>query len=205
MKHALPRQVRTTQRSPPQSGTTTGTAVPLRISGRYGSSVTGPTQTFPPEPASVRAARRWLAAALSDRGLESASDAAASLVSELATNCVIHARTPFTVDVAQQGDVVRVSVSDSSPVQARMRSYGLDSTTGRGLRLVASLASTWGVEGDRGGKTVWFEVPAGTDDRPAVPWGDENMDAEALLSQYDDDAGDQAFRARLQSRVAWAA
>ena len=171
--------------------------------------MTGPTQTFPPEPASVRAARRWLAAALTERGLDSASDAAASLVSELATNCVIHARTPFTVDVAQQGDVVRVSVSDTSPVQARMRSYGVDSTTGRGLRLVASLASTWGVEGDRSGKTVWFEVTAGSDDRPAVPWDDETAgpDFDALLSQYgEDDVGDQAVRARLRAAAAgWAA
>lgn len=161
--------------------------------------MTGPTQTFPPEPASVRAARHWLAAALTERGLVSASDAAASLVSELATNCVIHARTPFTVDLVQDGDVVRVSVSDTSPVQARMRSYGLDSTTGRGLRLVASLASTWGVEGDRSGKTVWFEVTAGSDDRPGIPWH-KAADPDDLLSQYgDDDVGDQAVRARLQT------
>lgn len=167
--------------------------------------MSGPTQTFPPEPASVRAARRWLTTVLTERGLASASDAAASLVSELATNCVIHARTPFTVDVAQQGDVARVSVSDSSPVQARMRSYGLDSTTGRGLRLVASLASTWGVEGDRSGKTVWFEVAAGSDDRPAIAWHDDTTggDVDALLSQYgDDDVGDQAVRARLRAAAA---
>ena len=150
----------------------------------------------------MRAARRWLMTALTDRGLESASDAAASLVSELATNCVIHARTPFTVDVAQQGDVVRISVSDSSPVQARMRTYGLDSTTGRGLRLVASLASTWGVEGDRSGKTVWFEVTAGADEQPAIAWDDEaDGDVDRLLAQYDDDVSDHAVRAW----AAWAA
>ena len=195
----------------PHSGCPARTAVPRGIPSGYGASVSGPTQTFQPEPSSVRAVRRWLVEALSERGLQSASDAAESLVSELATNCVIHARTPFTVGVAQEGDVVRVSVSDSSPVQARMRSYGLDSTTGRGLRLVASLASTWGVEGDRRGKTVWFEVAAGSDERPGVPWDDESPDAdlEALLSQYgDDDVGEQAVRAHLPTtaaRAAWVA
>jgi hypothetical protein len=44
-----------------------------------------------------------------------------------------------------------------------VRQYSLDAPTGRGLRIVDSLATRWGVEpGDAGeGKTVWFEVDTG--------------------------------------------
>jgi hypothetical protein len=38
------------------------------------------------------------------------------------------------------------------------RSVPLDATTGRGLLIVDSLASRWGVIEHDGGKSVWFEV-----------------------------------------------
>ena len=46
-------------------------------------------------------------AALESLGLIAAWDAAEMLVSEVATNAVLHARTEFTVDVAQHDDRVR--------------------------------------------------------------------------------------------------
>lgn len=136
------------------------------------------------------AARHFVADLLIERGLNGAAVAAASLVSELATNCVIHARTPFTVQVVERRDAVRVSVTDSSPVQARVRRHSLDSTTGRGLRLVASLATAWGAEGNRNGKTVWFEVSTQTTDAAAAPEQDRpgfEADVETLLASFDDD------------------
>lgn len=155
------------------------------------------TQTFPPEPSSVRAARQFVAGVLADHGLQALTDPTTSVVSELSTNCVIHARTPFTVTVTRQGEGVRVSVTDTSPVQARLRSYGVDSTTGRGLRLVASLATSWGVEADRGGKTVWFEVTEGAATRPVIPWDEgaaADGDVDALLAAFGDDSDDAAVR-----------
>ncbi len=136
------------------------------------------------------AARHFVADLLTGRGLDGAAFAAASLVSELATNCVIHARTPFTVEVVERHDAVRVCVTDTSPVQARVRRHSLDSTTGRGLRLVASLATAWGAEGDRNGKTIWFEVSAQTPDAAAAPGQDRlsfDADVETLLASFDDD------------------
>ena len=68
----------------------------------------------------------------------------------------------------------------------RERSYGTDSTTGRGLRLVATLAAAWGVDRTLAGKTVWFEVPAAGDTRTTVePW-DADRDLDALLAGFDD-------------------
>jgi anti-sigma regulatory factor (Ser/Thr protein kinase) len=113
---------------------------------------------FPPETASVRDARRM---ALAETGIAGqVADDLALLVSELAANAVLHARTAFTVGIVREGDVVRVEVCDGSPAMPRVKHHSLDSPTGRGLRLVEKLAARWGVTREAGdeGKTVWFEL-----------------------------------------------
>ncbi|MCU1593857.1 MAG: putative sensor protein [Frankiales bacterium] len=141
---------------------------------------------FPPEPQSVPAARRFVRTALDELGVPGALDAAEMLVSEAATNAVLHARTDFVVEVAREGERVRVSVADSSPVLPRQRDYGIDATTGRGVRLIATLAAAWGVDRTPEGKTVWFEIDA-ADGRSSVEesW-DSDADLDALLAGYDD-------------------
>jgi anti-sigma regulatory factor (Ser/Thr protein kinase) len=151
--------------------------------------VTAASTTFPAEASSVPTARRFVRTTLLELGLEAAWDAAAMLVSELATNAVLHARTDFTITVERHGDVVRVSVLDRSSVVPRQRTYGTDSTTGRGMRLVASLALAWGVEQHDGGKTVWFEVLSTGDSGRAVEAWDEEVDVDALLAGFRDDLG----------------
>ena len=113
-----------------------------------------------------------------------ACDDAAALVSELATNAVIHARTPFTLVVSRIEDRVRVDVHDGSAVLPRRRAYGLDAATGRGLRLISTMSSDWGIEAETGGKVVWFELPCeGMGDVAA--WYDD-LDLDALLEAFDD-------------------
>ncbi len=114
--------------------------------------------TLPPAAASVPRARRFVCDSLRHLDAAAACDDAEALVSELATNVVLHARTSFTVEVSRAGQTVRVCVLDSSPVQPRVRHYGTEATTGRGMRLVASLSAAWGVEPAGTGKTVWFEL-----------------------------------------------
>ena len=154
--------------------------------------------TLPAEPASVPQARRFVCDSLTSLGAAPACGDAETLTSELATNAVIHARTPFTVEVSRDGQIVRICVLDTSPAPPRLRDYGLDATTGRGMRLVASLAVDWGVQPQGRGKTVWFELPA--DGRTAfVPtWDDdEDIDVETLLAAFDgDDAGGAGAVAR---------
>jgi anti-sigma regulatory factor (Ser/Thr protein kinase) len=132
---------------------------------------------------SVPAARRFVTDALADVDA-GVSDDVVMLVSELATNAVIHARTPYTIDVSRDGDTVRVAVHDRSPVIPRRRAYGLDATTGRGLRLLASFSSDWGMEAEDGGKVVWFEVRRDGDRTPLEWYAD--ADVEALLNAFDD-------------------
>ena len=144
--------------------------------------------TLPAEAASVPVARRFVRAALTELGASGAIDTAESLVSELATNVVLHARTPFTIEASRDGDIIRICVLDASPVPARLRSYGSESTTGRGLRLVASQASDWGMHRQGPGKVVWFEIAADGPAEEVVSWDDE-VDPELLLAGFDDDAG----------------
>ena len=140
--------------------------------------------TFPARSESVPAARRFVREALTDLDAAGACDDAVALVSELATNAVIHARTPFTVVVSPDADTVRVGVHDLSVVLPRRRGYGLDATTGRGLRLVASMASDWGIEAEGEGKVVWFTVRR-EGSEPTDGWY-ADADVEALLSAFDD-------------------
>jgi anti-sigma regulatory factor (Ser/Thr protein kinase) len=116
---------------------------------------------FPPELTSPRQARRWLAEqfgplAPAEHGIRTAQ----LLVSEVATNCVVHARTSFTIGARLEGHVLRVEVADGSgdpPVVAPPER--VDRFDGRGLRIVAETASAWGWRRTPNGKVVWFELP----------------------------------------------
>lgn len=114
---------------------------------------------FEPVAQSVGAARRYAVSVLPLGGIERLQDDVRTVVSELATNAVLHARTAFTVSITVDGSRVRVAVTDGSPSQPRVRRPGSgDATTGRGLRMVAELSTAWGVEPDGGGKTTWCEL-----------------------------------------------
>lgn len=98
-------------------------------------------------------------------GLVDLVDAAVLLTSEVVTNAVLHARTAVTLTIEREDDAVRVGVSDRSPVTPAMRNHSETATTGRGLHLIENLASSWSVEGDANGKTVWFRLSTRRD-----PW-----------------------------------
>ena len=121
--------------------------------------------TLPGAPGSVPAARRWAAATLAGWGLPETGWAAAQVVSELATNATLHARTGFTVVLAAEDGCVRIEASDTSPVPLRPRSHSSTATTGRGLGIVAALSSDWGVRPDDPGKTVWVLLAVEAADR----------------------------------------
>jgi anti-sigma regulatory factor (Ser/Thr protein kinase) len=121
---------------------------------------------LPPTTDSVPLARRFVRQLLADGDSAADVDTASLLVTEIVTNAVLHARTPVTVTVEGSSDLVRVEVHDGSPLHPRIHAFSATSATGRGLRLLDKLARRWGVEpdADSGGKVVWFEVGAATDD-----------------------------------------
>ena len=107
-------------------------------------------------PSSAQEARKFVARAVG--ASDPRCDLAVLLVSELATNVILHARTPFMVRVESTDDHVRCEVHDGVAVEAMRRRYSDDATTGRGLALVSELADDWGTSLAPDGKVVWFEV-----------------------------------------------
>ncbi|MFG2846178.1 ATP-binding protein [Kitasatospora sp. NPDC048296] len=86
------------------------------------------------------------------------ADAELALV-ELIVNAWRHGRTASPVVlIAVGGGTLRVTVADrSSELPEQMRPDSL-AESGRGLQLVAGLAHRWGVEPQKLGKRVWFEL-----------------------------------------------
>lgn len=81
-----------------------------------------------------------------------------TVVSEIVTNAIIHARTDFVVAVFSDAEQIRVEVSDLSDQLPHKRSFDQSSVTGRGLHIVEAMTDRWGVSPGRPGKTVWFEM-----------------------------------------------
>jgi anti-sigma regulatory factor (Ser/Thr protein kinase) len=113
------------------------------------------SRRFEPDTTNVPLARHFIDEALPET---CRADDVTLLVSELASNAVRHARSPFTVAMGCDGALVRVEVTDDSPELPVPRVPSVDAVTGRGLMIVQALASDWGVDPTDAGKTVWFEV-----------------------------------------------
>jgi anti-sigma regulatory factor (Ser/Thr protein kinase) len=104
-------------------------------------------------------ARRLIVAALEQSGHDKLLVGDAALVlSELASNAVLHAGTPFSVTVRTEASTLRVAVQDSAPLHSRSHDGGLIPRPTHGLGLVEALSSCWGVEAAAGGKVVWAEL-----------------------------------------------
>lgn len=161
------------------------------------------SRTLPAAADSVPKARRFVRERVLALGAHGACDDAETLVSELATNAVLHAKTDYTITISRTGDTIRVRVFDLSTVLPRERHYGPDSTTGRGIRLIASLATDWGVEPEGAGKAVWFELPVDGTNPNTLRADTADLDVEQLLGVYDDvDDGRTDVRAQSMAMAA---
>jgi anti-sigma regulatory factor (Ser/Thr protein kinase) len=120
----------------------------------------------PAEPASAAAARAGLRAELRGRGMPDAvTDDAALVVTELLTNALRHARPlpseQIDVNWTADDDGVLVRITDGGGMTyPQMLDSEPDDVAGRGLAIVDSLASDWGVEVDPDRVTVWAYVTA---------------------------------------------
>ena len=119
--------------------------------------------TFPAALESTRAARHVTTAALEQSGSPQLADDAALVVTELATNAVVHAHSGFRVTLTLQQDVIRISVHDEQPLPAVDGADAiavLPAEPLHGLGAVAALATRWGAEptGTGTGKYVWAEL-----------------------------------------------
>jgi serine phosphatase RsbU (regulator of sigma subunit)/anti-sigma regulatory factor (Ser/Thr protein kinase) len=109
-------------------------------------------------PSNVSHARRWVTRRLDACGAQDALDVVVLLTSEIVTNAIVHAQTSLTLRVEPVERGVRVAVSDGDPEVPAMGEFNLHSSGGRGMALLDTLAQDWGVQVERNGKTVWFDV-----------------------------------------------
>lgn len=111
-----------------------------------------------PDAPAVRQARVFAAETLRSWRFDGLVDVAELLISELVTNAVMHARTPFRLALEAAPPAVTFEVHDGSMVEPRMAPPDERSLSGRGLVLVDSLAAAWGWRPGPLGKVVWFSL-----------------------------------------------
>lgn len=134
---------------------------------------------FTPTARSVSFSRRRTARLVRERGHPGLAGDAALLVSELATNALLHGAIRerlFRVHLTLTATTLRIAVSDArGERQPSLREAGDDECYGRGLLIVARLADRWGVEPRTVGKTVFAELAVRQ--RPDMPMGPRELRA----------------------------
>jgi hypothetical protein len=82
------------------------------------------------------------------------------VASELATNAVLHADSPFRVSVDRSIGVVCIAIQDAVEGLAEQQPPSRDEMTGRGMAIVNALSRRWGCDALPAGKVVWAELAA---------------------------------------------
>jgi anti-sigma regulatory factor (Ser/Thr protein kinase) len=116
------------------------------------------SDVFVPVPAAVPAARRFVAGVLKSWGEDALLADAVLITSELATNAVIHAASPFRVRLRRAHTVIRIAIEDVGPSRPQERVSTPSDFGGRGVAIVRTLASQWGCDVLSDGKIVWAEL-----------------------------------------------
>ncbi|MGH3378954.1 MAG: SpoIIE family protein phosphatase [Actinoallomurus sp.] len=127
---------------------------------------------YPADRTAVARARRFVRDTLAAWGADDATDDAVLLTSELATNAVIHARTPFEVICRSAGGTVQIEVVDgdgSQVLPAPPNGDDPNRLSGRGLLMPVMLAAEWGVSYAAASKTVWFRLCSNSGPPPGMP------------------------------------
>jgi anti-sigma regulatory factor (Ser/Thr protein kinase) len=109
--------------------------------------------------ASVTSARRFVVDALG-QAPKPLLEAVELMVSELASNCVLHTAAEFEVCIVRAEGMLRVEVTDKGRGLPVLRQPAAADLRGRGLVIVKELADEWGVVPQAGetGKMVWFAI-----------------------------------------------
>lgn len=116
------------------------------------------TKSFDGTPLGARTARRFTVDVFERHGYGALAEDAAVVVAELGANAVAHARSRFTVTLSSLGASVRIEVRDDSDALPPVREPAGLEVSGRGLRMVASLATDWGARFQGAGKVVWADL-----------------------------------------------
>jgi anti-sigma regulatory factor (Ser/Thr protein kinase) len=117
--------------------------------------------TVPPRVEAVPTARDLVADRARRLGLdlgEELTNDLKLLTGELVANSVTHTKAACVVCVRWTGERLRVEVTDIDPTPVALSQALPVDEHGRGLFLVAALATEWGSQSCVAGKTIWFEL-----------------------------------------------
>lgn len=114
-------------------------------------------QQLPAIPAAVAIARATAQVACRVWRLSALCEAVVLAVSELVTNGVRAGAKQVTLRLVLTQQHLRLEVSDDQPGVPQVRLPPTEAESGRGLWLVSTVATRFGVDRDSTGKTVWAE------------------------------------------------
>lgn len=114
------------------------------------------------EPERISAARQQVREMLHDWADPEQVDSAVLMISEMATNVLVHTDGDALLVAQASGEHgerrLRVEVADGSNELPHKRRPGEMASSGRGLVLMEMLADAWGVDPRGAGKSIWFEL-----------------------------------------------
>ena len=155
------------------------------------------------DPGAVSTARHHVVSRLKGGPFEGRADDAALVVTELVTNALLHAGAPVTLHLATRGEILSISVQDTSSQLPVAGPSGSESMTGRGLAVVDALARSWGARPCPEGKVVWCELGTDPDEGPTASGPGEHLWdlPEDLRVQYTVDLGDAPTELLLAAKA----
>lgn len=115
-------------------------------------------RVFPRDVHAPRQARHFVSGALRAWGRSELIDDAALVITELATNAIMHAGSNLTIGIRCIGPRLILTSHDTSSALPHICIADAGAPSGRGLQLIAGLTASWGAEGVRDGKVVWAEL-----------------------------------------------
>ena len=126
--------------------------------GEHETEVVRASEVFLPLSAAIPAARRFVEQTLRSWQEKSLVADGVLIASELATNAVRHAQSPFRISLHRGGSAVRISIEDVADATPTARVAEPDSSGGRGVHIVEELSRSWGWDPVTTGKVVWAEL-----------------------------------------------
>ena len=121
-------------------------------------------------PASVAGARHALAAYTRACAVPADMvDGGILAISELVTNAVVHAETPFLVWAEYDAGHLTLAVLDGSATLPMLLPLDDDREGGRGMAIIDQLGATWGLVKMALGKVVWVDLA------PTAPLPDQRL------------------------------
>ena len=115
--------------------------------------------SLPNRPESVGRARAWVRTMLTADGHADAIDTASLIVSELATNALVHGDgSEITIVCEADSGILTIGAVDYGTDHPAILDATEDDESGRGLALVDAIADEWGYEPCDGGKLVYARL-----------------------------------------------